>query len=88
MTEDEIQARWEENRRGVQDAKQAVIDTFRAYTRVRSRVSDRARRRDPRYPVLTAEERADVDQARIAWDRAGEDLKSAQERFKAGVPEA
>lgn len=87
MTEDEIQARWDDNFQAVQDAKQAVLDSFRYYNRVRERAAAAARRRNPRYPVLSAEERADMDRARVGWESAKEDLVIAQDRFKAGVAE-
>lgn len=88
MTEDEIQTIWDENIQAVQDAKQSVLSTFREYTRVRAQVSAAARRRDPRYPVLSAQEQADVDRTRQLWDDSKEQLVEAQLAFKAGVPEA
>lgn len=87
MTEEEIQERWEENRQAVQDAKTRVLTNFRVYALVREQVSGRARRRDPRYPVLNAEERTLIDQHREAWEDAKTELAEAQERFKAGVVE-
>lgn len=88
MTEEEIQERWEENLRAVQEAKRRVLTVFRDYSRVRARAAASARRRNPIHPVLNAEEQADVEVAGEAWIQSKVDLADAQGWFKAGVPEA
>lgn len=87
VTEDEIQERWNANIQAVQDAKQAVLASFRRYNRVRERCANAARRRDPRFPVLSAEEQADMDRTREDWDGSKQLLVEAQETFKGGVVE-
>lgn len=87
MTEDEIQARWEENRQAVQDAKALCLETFRLQTRIRARAAAQARRRNPIHPVLNAREVAQVEEATEQLVRSRVELAEAQARFKAGVEE-
>lgn len=87
MTEEELQARWEENRQAVQDAKEECLASFRRWAGVREIAFASARRRDPRYPVLNAQEKARVDRARGEVEAARAALEVARETFKAGVVE-
>lgn len=85
MTEEEIQARWEENRQLVQDAKSSCLAAMQELHRVRTLAADQARRRDPRYPVINAQEKAEIDQAVEARAQTLVALEEAKVVFKAGV---
>lgn len=86
----QVDAAYEANRRAVQDAKAAGVAALREWARVEVEVGEAARRRwlaagGVGLCVLTDDEAARVDAARVAVDATLVAHETAKARFKAGV---
>lgn len=76
---------WNANFQAMQDAGAAVVEARREQAQVETEAGNAAVARDPNYPLLNAEERARVTDAKAAVDAARKALSEAQQHFKAGV---
>jgi hypothetical protein len=82
---DQVQVAWDRNHAAYQAATGLVVDALREQARVETACGDAARRRDPRFPVLTEDEKRQVMAARGAVSHAKSARASAAEVVKAGV---
>lgn len=86
----EIATAWDQNRRQVADAKQALLDAARSQASIEVACGNAARQRFAQsgrqgMPLLTNEEIAQINAARAVTDAARQAHDAAKDRFKAGV---
>lgn len=79
---------WDANRLEIELAKAEIIRLRRAQAVAEVRIGNAARRRSPKYPLLTDAEMAELQRTRDVVEEAKQALEAAGEQFKAGVTEA
>jgi hypothetical protein len=82
-----VQMAWDANRREIARAQADIIRLRQSQAATEVRIGNAARRRNPRYPLFTDAEIAELQRTREVVEEAKQALEAAGRQFKAGVTE-